>query len=155
MVNPVVEYLTKEGYQGVVVLHSSLLKNKGGTETSLTNHGVIGFKNRKRFRLFVQERRYKGLVQEGVSFRVLRKKELSSDEYMALRWKFHDKENSPKPPVPEGYKGPWCPKCGGPMTPKTGSKGLFWSCLDYPDCKGSLDYEKKPKPKRRGVFDLD
>jgi len=32
---------------------------------------------------------------------------------------------------------PTCPKCGGPMTLKSGQYGEFWSCLKYPKCKGT------------------
>lgn len=32
---------------------------------------------------------------------------------------------------------PNCPLCGGPMSLKKGKYGEFWSCLKYPDCKGT------------------
>jgi hypothetical protein len=32
---------------------------------------------------------------------------------------------------------PWCPLCNRPMKLKTGKYGEFWSCLDYPSCKGT------------------
>jgi len=32
---------------------------------------------------------------------------------------------------------PTCPECGGPMTLKNGRYGEFWSCLKYPECKGT------------------
>ena len=32
---------------------------------------------------------------------------------------------------------PICPQCAGPMSLKTGKYGEFWSCLKYPDCKGT------------------
>lgn len=34
---------------------------------------------------------------------------------------------------------PTCPRCHGPMRLRTGSRGDFWSCIDYPDCKGTRD----------------
>lgn len=32
---------------------------------------------------------------------------------------------------------PSCPQCSGPMRLITGKFGEFWSCLGYPDCKGT------------------
>lgn len=32
---------------------------------------------------------------------------------------------------------PVCPKCGKPMRKRNSSKGEFWGCTGYPDCKGS------------------
>ena len=32
---------------------------------------------------------------------------------------------------------PTCPKCGGPMALRDGRYGKFWSCLRYPECKGT------------------
>ena len=46
-------------------------------------------------------------------------------------------------PVPgkvSSSAGPRCPHCGGPMKKKTGRRGPFWSCLRYPNCRGSMDY---------------
>jgi hypothetical protein len=34
---------------------------------------------------------------------------------------------------------PKCPKCAGPMQLKTGRYGDFWSCLNFPACKGTLN----------------
>jgi ssDNA-binding Zn-finger/Zn-ribbon topoisomerase 1 len=33
-----------------------------------------------------------------------------------------------------------CPKCGGRMQVKVGKFGEFYSCVRYPDCKGTLNY---------------
>jgi restriction system protein len=33
-----------------------------------------------------------------------------------------------------------CDKCHAPMKPKTGKRGLFLSCSNYPACKGSRDW---------------
>ena len=32
---------------------------------------------------------------------------------------------------------PACPKCGGPMRLRSGKFGEFWSCLKFPECRGS------------------
>jgi hypothetical protein len=32
---------------------------------------------------------------------------------------------------------PSCPQCGGPMRMRTGRYGNFWSCIKYPECKGT------------------
>ena len=37
----------------------------------------------------------------------------------------------------ESNKVPSCPQCGGPMSLRRGKYGEFWSCLKYPDCKGT------------------
>lgn len=34
---------------------------------------------------------------------------------------------------------PLCPKCNGPMQLKSGKYGNFWSCMRFPDCKGTRD----------------
>lgn len=34
---------------------------------------------------------------------------------------------------------PTCPKCGGPMALRNGRYGKFWSCLRYPECRGTRD----------------
>jgi len=35
---------------------------------------------------------------------------------------------------------PNCPACKGPMVLKKGRYGEFWSCLEYPKCKGTRDF---------------
>jgi hypothetical protein len=40
---------------------------------------------------------------------------------------------------------PTCPKCRGPMQLKKGRFGDFWSCMNYPDCRGSRNV-KAPQP---------
>ncbi|EOX6785719.1 DNA topoisomerase III [Pseudomonas aeruginosa] len=37
--------------------------------------------------------------------------------------------------------GPACPQCGAPTRQRTGKSGPFWSCIRYPDCKGTLPVE--------------
>jgi hypothetical protein len=32
-----------------------------------------------------------------------------------------------------------CPQCNGPMQLKSGRYGKFWSCLNFPNCKGTRD----------------
>jgi hypothetical protein len=39
---------------------------------------------------------------------------------------------------------PRCPTCSGKMRPKDGRHGVFWSCLSYPSCTGSLDFDFRP-----------
>ncbi len=41
------------------------------------------------------------------------------------------------PPMPS------CPSCQGKMVLRESSKGRFWSCQRYPDCKGVYHYRKK------------
>ena len=36
-----------------------------------------------------------------------------------------------------GASTPECPKCKGPMQLRSGKFGEFWSCLRFPDCKGT------------------
>lgn len=38
---------------------------------------------------------------------------------------------------------PFCPNCNGLMRPKDGRHGTFWSCLNYPSCKGSRDIDAR------------
>ncbi|MBK3868676.1 DNA topoisomerase III [Pseudomonas stutzeri] len=39
-------------------------------------------------------------------------------------------------------EGPTCPLCGGVTRQRTGKAGSFWSCCDYPDCKGTLPIQQ-------------
>jgi hypothetical protein len=34
---------------------------------------------------------------------------------------------------------PLCPKCNGPMQTRSGKYGNLWSCMRFPDCKGTRD----------------
>lgn len=43
--------------------------------------------------------------------------------------------------------GPACPICNDAMHQRKGKSGLFWSCSQYPACKGSLPL-KKDKPRQ-------
>ena len=38
-----------------------------------------------------------------------------------------------------------CPLCGSPTKPKTGKRGPFLSCSNYPACKGALDWPTETK----------
>ncbi len=44
-------------------------------------------------------------------------------------------------PAPAAAESSRCPKCNGPMKLRVGKYGKFWSCEQYPDCKGT----KTPK----------
>src|SRR4051812_3101604 len=46
---------------------------------------------------------------------------------------------------------PPCPTCSGPMELRRAYRGrnaggLFWGCLDYPDCKGTRDQNEGDTP---------
>ncbi|MCB1733671.1 MAG: DNA topoisomerase III [Gammaproteobacteria bacterium] len=43
-----------------------------------------------------------------------------------------------------------CPECGKPMQRRKSSKGFFWGCTDYPDCKTTLP-DLKGKPGKRSA----
>lgn len=45
-------------------------------------------------------------------------------------------------------QGPACPLCGGVTRQRTGKSGLFWSCVHYPDCKGTAQGESDPAKQR-------
>jgi len=45
---------------------------------------------------------------------------------------------------------PACPTCGSPTRQRTGKQGLFWSCVRYPGCKGTLPATKGQSPQRAG-----
>jgi hypothetical protein len=51
---------------------------------------------------------------------------------------------APKPPVTAKQQdvqgtGPKCPKCGSNMRLRNGKRGEFWGCLEYPQCRGTID----------------
>ncbi|HFJ0421570.1 TPA: DNA topoisomerase III [Pseudomonas aeruginosa] len=39
-------------------------------------------------------------------------------------------------------EGPACPLCGSATRQRTGKTGSFWSCRNYPDCKGTLPIQQ-------------
>lgn len=48
---------------------------------------------------------------------------------------------------------PPCPQCGGSMRERAGKSGTFWSCVRYPDCKGTLPIDgaasQRSAPRKR------
>lgn len=46
--------------------------------------------------------------------------------------------------------GPACPECGKPTRQRTGKNGKFWSCTQYPDCKGIVG-ESNRKNRRKAA----
>lgn len=46
-------------------------------------------------------------------------------------------EPAPKPYVPEPT--PRCPRCAGPMAERSGPRGAFWGCRQFPNCRGIVD----------------
>ncbi|MGU2315862.1 DNA topoisomerase III [Pseudomonas aeruginosa] len=50
-------------------------------------------------------------------------------------------------------QGPACPQCGAPTRQRTGKSGAFWSCIRYPECKGTAPGEsgaaKRGAPRKR------
>ena len=48
---------------------------------------------------------------------------------------------------------PPCPQCRGSMRQRTGKSGTFWSCVRYPDCKGTLPIDgaasQRSAPRKR------
>ncbi|MFK4136644.1 DNA topoisomerase III [Pseudomonas luteola] len=41
-------------------------------------------------------------------------------------------------------EGPECPACKGKMIQRSSKKGLFWSCLHYPNCHGTAPISDRP-----------
>jgi len=46
---------------------------------------------------------------------------------------------------------PTCPLCKGPMQLKKGKYGEFWSCLNYPKCKGTRDASPPAQPSQQAL----
>lgn len=38
-----------------------------------------------------------------------------------------------------------CPECGSKMSVRRSSKGRFWGCEAYPDCRTTIEYQNKPR----------
>jgi DNA topoisomerase-3 len=53
------------------------------------------------------------------------------------------------PRAPAVSSGPPCPLCGGPMRPRKGKNGPFWSCSQYPECRGAASVESAASPAKR------
>lgn len=50
---------------------------------------------------------------------------------------------------------PPCPVCGGKTSRRKGKNGLFWGCLNYPECKGIVsEGGKKQSGKGRSISSL-
>lgn len=45
-------------------------------------------------------------------------------------------KNTPEAEAPNKFH---CPKCSGDLKRKTGTRGPFWTCSNYPDCKFTAD----------------
>jgi len=48
---------------------------------------------------------------------------------------------------PPPSKGPFCPVCRSAMRQRKGRTGNFWSCIRYPDCKGTKPVAKTKRSK--------
>ena len=48
---------------------------------------------------------------------------------------------------PPPVKGPHCPVCRSAMRQRKGRTGSFWSCIRYPDCKGTKPVAKSQRSK--------
>lgn len=46
---------------------------------------------------------------------------------------------------PENVK---CPECNGEMVSRSGQYGYFWSCKQYPNCRGTRDSMGRSKADR-------
>ncbi len=47
---------------------------------------------------------------------------------------------------------PACPKCGTPMTARSGKRGDFWGCTRYPKCKGTLSWDDNLAAQREAIY---
>jgi len=41
-----------------------------------------------------------------------------------------------------------CPKCGAPMVMRKGKHGKFMGCTEYPDCKGTVNFDDEGEPEQ-------
>ena len=50
--------------------------------------------------------------------------------------------------IPQSNETPECPDCEGPMVKRVNSQTdvKFWSCADFPRCKGSRSIEDEEDP---------
>lgn len=39
---------------------------------------------------------------------------------------------------------PTCPTCSSPMKQRAGSRGAFWGCVKYPECRGTRPVTESP-----------
>lgn len=137
-----IKFLTVHGSKGLEADYVIVLNN---------NQGVVGFPSN---------------ISDDPIFNILKEKDNSyphSEErrlfYVALTrtkksvWLLIDK-NKKSPFIIEleydypellknEQKNPPCQKCGKTTILKNGKYGLFFSCVSYPSCKGTLSYNKK------------
>jgi DNA topoisomerase-3 len=80
-------------------------------------------------------------------------RELSLDDFTSKQaaWvarlvEEHRHADLPRAPV---VSGPPCPLCGGPMRPRKGKNGPFWSCNKYPECRGAASVDAAASPAKR------
>lgn len=81
-------------------------------------------------------------------------RQLTYDRVIGQAWQKLDQElgglGAQKAPVPMTEHFP-CPVCGAPLRRRKGSKGLFWGCSGYPECKTTLPDDKGKPGKRQAT----
>jgi hypothetical protein len=55
---------------------------------------------------------------------------------------YHARKAGTKDSADDTVSQPKCPRCQGGMQLKSGKFGDFWSCMKFPDCRGTRDVEK-------------
>ncbi|EAW7811370.1 DNA topoisomerase III, partial [Salmonella enterica] len=77
---------------------------------------------------------------------------VSLDDFMAKQSQWVSQlvaQGKSQPLAMQVPPSPPCPVCGGNTSQRNGKSGLFWGCLNYPECKGVVSQSNKGTKGRR------
>ena len=148
------EYL-RMGLSQIVVIDYSHTEERSGYQNEHTHETVVAYDGKRFVRAEASESRIFA-PPGGHEFGVSSPKEISEAEYKQLT---AGKERSDTPSAIQSIADrkaareqqkraseqlqaitPKCPKCGQPLTYRSGPRGRFWGCKSYPACNGTAPF---------------
>ncbi len=161
MLIPISNYLRDLGVKGIVRLTSHWKELPGGYQDEITTEEVSCLKEGRYLRMTVVWTK-KFFPTNSISAWIQNETPINQEEYEKIR-----EENGGILDTPELTQAinirielertlreliPSCPKCGNPMTPRSGKHGDFWGCTRYPKCKGTLDWDNDLAEQRDATY---
>jgi hypothetical protein len=148
------EYLRMRLSQ-IVVIDYRHSEERSGYQNEHTHETIVAYDGER----FVQAEASESRIfapPGGHEFGVSSPKEITEAEYQQLT---AGKERSDTPTAPKALADrkaaleqqkqasvqleaitPKCPKCGLPLTSRSGPRGRFWGCKSYPACNGTASF---------------
>jgi topoisomerase-like DNA binding C4 zinc finger protein len=167
-VSDYIERYLADGYSDIVVL-SHDYEESASSHLDTTRETVIARKRGDFFKLETHERRNYLKMASNEFTQILTS--ISVDEYKTLcarkaiidtpqvREKIARKKKHAR--AADVLKArlkavtPQCPKCHGEMTRRTGPKGPFWGCKQFPNCKGTVSLSIKARTILQKIRDAE